>query len=276
MSESRFGPGVRVGVLLPMPFDEALDYAVPEGMTLAAGDFVAVELGTRQTVGVVWGPGGASVARARLKEVTARLPTAPLPATMRRFLARAAQYTMTPLGMMLRLATRVPDLGAPPKTVTRWHLGPARPEEHPAEHPMRMTPARQRVIAVLEQHGGLGFAAAELARLAGVTPSVVKGLADAGALVAREVPSDQPYPPLWGQALGQHLSEAQVAAAETLRAAVAARRFGVTLLKGVTGSGKTEVYLEAVAECIAQGRQALVLLPEVALTPGFLARVEAF
>ncbi len=275
MSESRFGPGVRVGVLLPMPFDEALDYAVPEGMTLAAGDFVAVELGTRQTVGVVWGAGGASVARARLKEVTARLPTAPLPATMRRFLARAAQYTMTPLGMMLRLATRVPDLGAPPKTVTRWHLGPARPEEHPAEHPMRMTPARQRVIAVLEQHGGLGFAAAELARLAGVTPSVVKGLADAGALVAREVPSDQPYPPLWGQALGQHLSEAQVAAAETLRAAVAARRFGVTLLKGVTGSGKTEVYLEAVAECIAQGRQALVLLPEVALTPGFLARVEA-
>jgi primosomal protein N' (replication factor Y) len=104
---------------------------------------------------------------------------------------------------------------------------------------------------------------------------VVKGLADAGALIARTVPADKPYPPLWGQAQGAHLSEAQAAAAETLRADVAAQRFSPTLLKGVTGSGKTEVYLEAVAECIAQGRQALVLLPEVALTPGFLARVES-
>jgi primosomal protein N' (replication factor Y) len=280
MSESRpdsgfgpgFGPGARVGVVLPMPFDAPLDYTVPEGMTLAAGDFVAVELGTRRTVGVVWGAGGQSIASSRLKPVTERLATPPLPEAMRRFLARAAEYTMTPPGMMLRLATRVPDLGAPPKTVTRWHLG--------VERPGRMTPARQRVIAVLEQHGGPGFehggfGSTELARLAGVTPSVIKGLAGVGALVAREVPSDQPYPPLWGQALGQHLSGEQATAAGILRTDVAARRFSATLLKGVTGSGKTEVYLEAVAECIAQGRQALVLLPEVALTPGFLARVEA-
>lgn len=262
-----FGPGAQVGVVLPMPFDGQLDYVVPGGMVLAAGDFVAVELGTRQAVGVVWGAGGQSIAKTRLKEVAQRLAVPPLPAAMRLFLARAAEYTMTPPGMMLRLATRVPELGAPPKTVTRWHLG--------VERPARMTPARQRVIAVLEEHGGLGFAVAELARLAGVTPSVIKGLAVAGVLIAREVPSDQPYPPLWGQAMGQHLSAEQAAAAETLRADVAARAFSTTLLKGVTGSGKTEVYLEAVAECIAQGRQALVLLPEVALTPGFLARVEA-
>ncbi|MFQ5566168.1 MAG: primosomal protein N' [Paracoccaceae bacterium] len=267
MSGARYGPGARVGVVLPMPFAAPLDYAVPEGMALAPGDFVAVELGTRRAVGVVWGPGGGSIARARLKQVTARLAVPPLAAAMRRFLERAADYTMTPLGMMLRLATRVPDLGVPPRTVTRWHLGDARPA--------RMTPARRRVIAVLEEHGGLGFAAGELARLAGVTTSVIRGLADAGALVAREAPGDAPYPPLWGQAPGRHLAAAQAAAAEALRADVAARRFSATLLKGVTGSGKTEVYLEAVAECIARGRQALVLLPEVALTPGFLARVEA-
>ena len=181
MSEARFAPGARVGVLLPMPFGEPLDYTVPEGITLAAGDFVSVELGARQTVGVVWGPGGQpgtrAIARSRLKQVTTRLVTPPLSGTMRRFLGRAADYTMTPLGMMLRLATRVPDLGAPPKTVTRWHLGPAWPRTRPE----KMTPARRRVVAVLEQHGGLGFAAAELARLAGVTSSVIKGLAAAGA-----------------------------------------------------------------------------------------------
>ncbi len=262
-----FGPGGRVGVALPMPFDEPLDYLVPDGMALGPGDFVEVELGTRRARGVVWGTGGQSVDAARLKPVIARLPVSPLPQTMLTFLARAAEYTMTPPGMMLRLATRVPELGAPPKTQTRVTLGLARPE--------RMTPARKRVIEVLEAHGGLGFAPGELARMAGVTPSVVKGLAAAGALVTQEVPADAPYPTLWGQTFGAHLSEAQAGAAATLRGNVAAGKFSATLLKGVTGSGKTEVYLEAVAECIAQGRQALVLLPEVALTPAFLARVEA-
>jgi primosomal protein N' (replication factor Y) len=271
MSGAEFGPGSRVAVLLPMPLEGALDYLVPEGMALAPGDFVTVELGSREAVGVIWGPGGQEMARSRLKEVAARLPVAPLPETMRRFLDRAADYTMTPPGMMLRLATRVPDLGAARKTVTRWRLAPGWAEALPG----RMTAARQRVIKVLEEHGGLGFPPAELARLAGVTPSVIRGLAEAGMLAAREAPADPPYPPLWGQAPGLHLSDAQDTAAEALRAEVAARRFGATLLKGVTGSGKTEVYLEAVAECIAQGRQALVLLPEVALTEGFLARVEA-
>jgi len=275
MSATDIAAGARVGVVLPMPFDGPLDYLVPEGMALAAGDFVAVELGTRQVVGVVWGLGGGGGGRAlptaRLKPVTSRLPVPPLGPAMRRFLGRAADYTMTPPGIMLRLATRVPDLGAPPRTVTRWHLAPAWPNAQPK----RMTAARQRVVAVLEAHGGLGFPLGELARLAGVTPSVVKGLAEAGVLISREVSSDLPYPTLWGQALGGHLSEAQATAAAALRAGVAARRFSATLLKGVTGSGKTEVYLEAVAECIAQGRQALVLLPEVALTPGFLSRVEA-
>ncbi|HUF87809.1 MAG TPA: primosomal protein N' [Thermohalobaculum sp.] len=267
MTETRLEAGARVGVLLPMPLEGPLDYLVPPGEALEAGAFVTVELGTRLTTGVVWGPGEGAVPHARLKPVAGRLPVPPMRPAMRRFLARAAEYTMTPPGMMLRLATRVPELGAAPRTLTRWTLGAARPE--------RMTPARARVIAVLEAHGGLGFPAAELARLAGVTPSVVKGLAEAGALAAREVPGDPPYPPLWGQALGRHLSGAQLEAARLLREDVAAGRFRVTLLKGVTGSGKTEVYLEAVAECIAQGRQALVLLPEVALTAGFLARVEA-
>lgn len=67
----------------------------------------------------------------------------------------------------------------------------------------------------------------------------------------------------------------QVAAGDALVAAVAQGGYGTTLLKGVTGSGKTEVHLEAVAECLRHGRQALVLLPEIALTAEFLTRVEA-
>ena len=257
----------RVGVLLPMPFPGPLDYAVPEGMALAPGDFVKVELGARAVTGVVWGEGEGSIAAERLKPVALRLDARPMRVEMRRFLDRAAAYTMTAPGMMLRLATRVPDLGAPARMRQVWRRGAAEPE--------RMTPARARVLEVLEAHGGLGFSTTDLAREAGVGPSVVKGLADQGALVAAQVPADAPFPELSAQMAGAHLSPDQQAAADTLRADVRAGGFSATLIYGVTGSGKTEVYLEAVAECLAQGRQALVLLPEVALTSGFLDRVEA-
>nr|WP_325166471.1 primosomal protein N' [Thermohalobaculum xanthum] len=264
---ARFWPGARVGVALPMPFPGPLDYLVPEGMALACGDFVSVELGRRQVVGVVWGPGAGDVAAERLKPVAARLDTPPLRAGLRRFIDRAAEYTMTPLGMMLRLATRVPDLGQPPRMRVLLRPTGARPD--------RMTPARARVLDAAAEHGGAGLAPVELARLAGVSAGVVKGLEAAGCLAPHAVPADPPFPPLFGQPPGGHLSQAQAEAAGLLREAVAAGGFSATLLRGVTGSGKTEVYLEAAAECIARGRQALVLLPEVALTPGFLARVEA-
>jgi primosomal protein N' (replication factor Y) len=217
--------------------------------------------------GVVWGPGDGQVPSSKLKEAGPRLDVAPMREPMRRFLERAAEYTLTPLGMMLRLATRVPELGRPPRTRTVWRPG--------AGAPSRMTPARARVLEVAGAYGGAGLAAADLAREAGVTAAVVKGLADAGALVPAEVPADAPYPPLLGQPGGGHLNDDQRAAAEALRAEVAAGAFSATLLHGVTGSGKTEVYLEAVAECLAHGRQALVLLPEVALTSAFIDRVEA-
>ena len=123
--------------------------------------------------------------------------------------------------------------------------------------------------------GGAGLTSADLAREAGTGAAVVKGLADLGALVPEDVAADAPYPPLFGHEMGGHLSEQQRAAAEVLRGRVRDGAFSATLVYGVTGSGKTEVYMEAVAECLARGQQALVLLPEVALTSAFLDRVEA-
>src|SRR5690606_32543906 len=114
----------------------------------------------------------------------------------------------------------------------------------------------------------------ELAGLAGVGTAVVKGLVNQGAVIEEEAPRDLPFPRLDPDLPGKMLAEDQATAAATLRAGVKAGHYATTLLKGVTGSGKTEVYLEAVAECLRKGRQALVLLPEIALTAEFLARVE--
>ncbi|PQO24027.1 primosomal protein N' [Rhodobacteraceae bacterium WD3A24] len=261
-----FDEGARLAVLTTQPLDGALDYRAPEGGCWQ-GALVEVPLGPRRVLGVVWGAGQSDLPRARLRPVTRVLDVAPMTPAMRAFLTRAADYTLTPLPAMLRLATRAPGLMEGPATRRLFRLT--------GEVPERMTDARARVLEVFRDYGGAGLALGEVARLAGVGTGVVKGLVKAGAVADEAAPRDVPYPRLDATRPGVALNHDQQAAADRLRAGVAGGGYATTLLKGVTGSGKTEVYLEAVAECLRQGRQALVLLPEIALTAEFLTRVEA-
>ncbi len=264
--DAYFAPGERVGVLTTQPLDRALDYRAPEG-GCRTGDFVEVPLGPRRVLGVVWDAGEGTFDAAKIRPVAGVLDVPRMRPEMRAFLTRAAQYTLTPLPAMLRLATRSPGLGGSPATRRVYARGQGKPD--------RMTEARARVLAALEEYGGLSFTLTELAQMAGTGTGVVKGLVAHGAVVEREAPRDTPYPRLDPDLPGKPLAEDQAAAAAALAGAVASGRYGTTLLRGVTGSGKTEVYLEAVAACLRAGRQALVLLPEIALTAEFLSRVEA-
>ncbi|HDR29041.1 replication restart helicase PriA, partial [Rhodovulum sp.] len=261
----RFAEGARVGVLTAERLDRVLDYLAPEG-GCGTGDFVEVPLGPRRVLGVVWGAGESGFDAAKLRAVTRVLDAAPMRDELRAFLERAADYTLTPLSAMLRLATRAPGLGDAPSMQKVYRRG--------AGLPGRMTEPRARVIELLEGYGGLAFTLGELAGEAGVSPTVVKGLVASGAVLEEDTPRDRPYPRLDPARPGLALEGDQAAAAARLCAGVASGGYGTTLLKGVTGSGKTEVYLEAVAECLRKGRQALVLLPEIALTAEFLGRVE--
>ncbi|MEM7295595.1 MAG: primosomal protein N' [Pseudomonadota bacterium] len=261
-----FTPGEPLSVLTTQPLDRTLDYRAPEtGCCL--GDFVEVPLGPRKVLGVVWGPAEGDYDSAKLRYVLRVLEVPPMAAPMRLFLERAADYTLTPLSAMLRLATRAPGLGGEEVLRRVYRRGPAVPE--------RMTEARRRVLHTLADYGDLAFTLGELAELADVSPSVIKGLADLGALLEEAAPRDRPFPLLDPRRPRTALTRDQAAAAAKLSSALTAGTYGTTLLKGVTGSGKTEVYLEAVATCLAERRQALVLLPEIALTAEFLARVEA-
>ncbi|MFT3690154.1 primosomal protein N' [Paenirhodobacter sp.] len=251
--------GARIAVLTAEPIGRPLDYLAPEG-GCAPGAFVEVPLGPRRVMGVVWGPGGTFDA-ARIRAASRVLDVPPMRAELQKFLIRMGDYTMTPLPAMLRLATRTPGLFDAPGARKVYRLS--------GRDPGRMTEAREKVLEVLRGQDGLYLG--ELAEMAGVTAQVVKGLVKAGAVEETEEPRDLPYPRLDPERPGKALSDEQRTAAQALRG----DGFGVTLLKGVTGSGKTEVYLEAVADCLRRGRQALVLLPEIALTTEFLARVEA-
>jgi primosomal protein N' (replication factor Y) len=202
-----------------------------------------------------------------VRSVIRVLDVAPMTDEMRQFLIKAADYTLTPMNAMLRLATRAPGLGDAPSMRKVYRLG--------TDEPTRMTDARAKVLGVLRDYGGLAFTLKEIAESAGVTTSVVKGLVKLGAVSEEDAPRDVPYPRLDPDRGGKELTSDQAVGAKILSEAVRSGTYGTTLLKGVTGSGKTEVYLEAVAECLRQGRQALVLLPEIALTAEFLTRVEA-
>ena len=265
LTESFFDEGALIGVLTTQPLDRVLDYRAPEG-GCHLGAFVEVPLGPRKVLGVVWGAGRGDWDISKVRSVIRVLDAAPMREELMTFLARAGDYTLTPMPAMLRLATRAPGLGDPPSMRKVYRLGDTTPD--------RMTDARTRVLDVLNDMGGLSLTLKELAEAAGVTTSVVKGLAKLGAVREEDSPRDTPFPRLDPGYSGKDLTEDQAKSSATLRAAVATRAYGTTLLKGVTGSGKTEVYLEAVAECLKQGRQALVLLPEIALTAEFLTRVE--
>ena len=266
MTRPLFYPhGARIAVLTQEVVG-VLDYLAPEG-GVRLGQLVVVPLGPRRVMGAVWGPGMGDFDMAKLRPVARLIDAPPLAPEMIEFLTRMGEYTLTPLPSMLRMATRAPDLDQPPSARRIIHRAGPEPE--------RMTDPRAAVLRVIEEHGGAGFAPGELAQLAGVSSGVVQGLVKAGTLAETLAPRDTPYPHLDPDLPGKPLAADQAEAAAKLRRALGQRGYGTTLLRGVTGSGKTEVYLEAVAECLRQGRQALVLLPEIALSSEFLDRVEA-
>ncbi len=261
-----YDAGDLIAVLTTQPLGRPLDYRAPEG-GCCLGAFVEVPLGPRKVLGVVWGPGQGDYDPAKIRAAYRVLDTAPMREEMRAFLTRAADYTLTPLPAMLRLATRAPGLGDPPSMRKVYRRGTREPD--------KLTAARKKVLAALSEYGDLSFTLKELAEMAGVGTSVVKGLVAQGAVLEEDSPRDLPFARLNPALPAKELTADQAVAAERLAAAVASEQYGTTLLRGVTGSGKTEVYLEAVAAALRQGRQALVLLPEIALTAEFLTRVEA-
>jgi primosomal protein N' (replication factor Y) len=259
-----FNEGDLVAVLTSQPLDRMLDYKAPEGGCWL-GAFVEVPLGPRKVLGVVWAPGMGDFDYAKTRSVIQVLDVAPMLQSMQKFLRRVSDYTLTPMPKMLRLATRAPGLGDPTSMRHVYRIGDV--------EVTRMTDTRQRVLALFEEFPEQCFTLKELAEAAEVTTSVVRGLVKLGAVAEHATPQDMPFPMLDPSLPSKKLSDDQEAAVEYLKGNEAG--YSTTLLKGVTGSGKTEVYLEAVAACLKQGRQALVLLPEIALTSEFLTRVEA-
>ena len=261
----------RVKVLFPLPLFKAYDYLAPEGAALAPGTFVVAPFGPNLVRGVVW-PGEAENSaetenfdESKLKRIDTALDAPPLAPAVIDFIDWVAGYTMFPAGSVLRLVMRAGDALEPPAGVVGYRATGAKPE--------RMTPQREAALAAASD---APLAAKELAEKAGVTDGVIRGLAKAGALEALRIDPDPPFEAPDPDRASRDLSPEQNEAARDIIRLMSGEAPAPVLLDGVTGSGKTEVYLEAAAEILRRepDAQILIMLPEIALTLPFLKRIE--
>jgi len=247
---------VMVGVAVEGPYS----YRVPEGMHVERGSIVVVPLGPRPTFGVVWGAPKDNVAHNRLKDISRVFDVPPLSEELLRLVDWVSRYTLAAPGMVLRGVLRSSEALEPEKPIIAYRYTGVEPE--------RMTDTRARVIDHVMD--GMAWAKAALVGATGVSPSVIDGLAKQGVLEQVELPPPPVVEAPDPDAAPPKLNPEQQEALDSFRAMPDG--FGVALLDGVTGGGKTEVFFEAVADCLKAGRQAVILLPEIALTHTFLAR----
>jgi primosomal protein N' (replication factor Y) len=245
-----------------------LDYRIPHGMSVTPGSIVLAPLGPRQLPGVVWDPdrmpSDAEVGDNRLRNLVSVYDLPPLSAPLMRLIEWTASYYLAPPAAVLRMALASASALDDRRSVIEYCAT--------GNVPDRLTPQRAQALERIGERQGL---VRELAMIGDVSDAVIRGLVKIGAIEGVEVSIDDAYPLPDPDFAPPELSDEQTAAATELVAATEARDFAPILLDGVTGSGKTEVYFEAIAAALRAGRQTLVLLPEIALTEPFLRRFEA-
>jgi primosomal protein N' (replication factor Y) len=244
-----------------------LDYRIPDGMPVGPGTIVLAPLGPRQITGVAWEAERlptTEVEEKRLRPLLAAYDLPPLAEPLRRLIEWTADYYLAPIAAVLRMSLASASALDGARTVIEYRATGLVPD--------RLTPQRAQAMERIGQRQGL---VRELALAADVSDAVIRGLVKAGAIEAVEVTIDDPFPHPDPDHAAPVLEGEQREVAATLMQAVEAQSFAPFLLDGVTGSGKTEVYFEAIAQALRQGRQTLVLLPEIALTEPFLKRFEA-
>lgn len=259
-------------IAVPVPLRGLFDYLPPkQGPVPVPGSRCEVEFGHRKLIGVVWDSGPASQAPASLKRVRRVIDDEPvLDPDLLALCQHVADYYHHPLGEVV--ATALPVLVRQGEQArVRGELFWCLTERGRYADPDALTraPRQQQALRLLLEHPR-GMAQPMLAAL-GITRDVMRALEARGWVELREaMPESRPPTQLLGEVPLSPGSE-QLAAIRALREATG---FAPYLLDGITGSGKTEVYLQAMEPLLEEGRQVLVLVPEIGLTPQTVRRFE--
>ena len=253
-----------VSILTDQPINEGLlSYLVPFD-SISVGQFVEIPIGSRYCVGVVWGSSSIKIDNNRLKYIARVLEIPPMTSELRKFLNQLANYTVNPLNKVFKLSLCAQNLIRPPKGKKFYNASDLKLETN--------TPKRQKIVEFLKQAPEQLFSMKELTSALDISPRLINELTQLGNIKVQWRTEFNPYQKFVGK-FSNTLSISQKSASSQLRELVRKQTYSTTLLRGVTGSGKTEVYLDAVSEALIIGKQVLVLIPEIALSIDFVRRV---
>jgi primosomal protein N' (replication factor Y) len=256
----------RISVLVPLPIDQCYTYGMDQDTMLAIGSYVRVAVGAKSVIGVVWDePADERFAIKKIKMIGEVFDVPPLTKEHQIFVDRMARYTMSPRGSILKMTLNTPAGLEPPKAQTHYKL--------PFEARAATTQKREVIMDALRAHPTGVMRPKALSDAAKTSASTLKAMVQDGELEQIQVPES--YPCLTPKLKCNDdvvLSDDQSAAAIRVVKAIKDDKFKPFVLDGVTGSGKTEVYFEALAAAIEKGQQVLILLPEIALSNVFLER----
>ncbi len=276
MPETALMPTLRLlQVAVPVPMFAVFDYSVPESFAMPPiGARVSVPFGHKTYVGMVIGhPVDSSLESTRLKPIVQVMDTKPLlPDTVFNLLAWAAHYYHYPLGEVFSVAlpTLLRQTDSLDNILTAWRVIAPCPV-----NPDKLTERQKTLYNLLKSQGNQGLSQPLL--LSQNTPaSVLSQLTKKGVIEPFELSEHTPQQRLKAKSalLVQHapltLNTEQSQAVQAILPHL--EKFRGILLEGVTGSGKTEVYLQIMAKVLARGQQVLVLVPEIGLTPQTVGR----
>lgn len=250
-------------LLFPRPFNALYSYIVPASIPeLTCGDFVLAPLGRGQEIGIVWEMTQEKPQFPHLKSLSTKFDLPPLCPALRHLIDWGAFYYFFPKGLVLKLALPIKEaITYAPKDVFY--------KINPDIIPDKLTKDRKILLDYIQENPGGTLST--ILEATNISKAVFKGVFEKNWLQATEKNTvflkDFSY-----SYLKPELSPLQEKAAHNLNQQVTDQKYQVTLLDGVTGSGKTEVYFEGIAKALEIGKQSLVLMPEIALTSQWLTR----
>lgn len=252
---------VKISVLLPLPLNDGFDYEHPH--PLPPGTLVKVSFGSRELYGITWESKGTKNSSPKtLKPILTAFERVQLPETSIKFLMWVSDYTMSSRGQILKMILPTPEVFEA-KGESLYGF---------AKQPQRLTPQRQKVIDFFKDSPA-PLSLNDLSKEIGVSKAILNGLLKDGVLCPQgEGTWMAPMAPPQTPPQKPQLSEDQFVAAEEIKKSLETYLFHTFLLEGVTGSGKTEVYFEAIDHVLEKGGQALIMLPEISLSTQWLQR----
>ena len=261
-----FSAGTVVKVLVSNIPSAGYDYRLT--VPAEVGNFVAVRVMNRLCVGLVWGIGDSSLPENKIKDVSL-VYNAKMPISDMQWLLRMSEWTLIPMGMVLRLIVNIPDAFSPPRMEQLYSCN--------FDAGIRLTQSRQAVLDAFASNDNDPMTVADIQNIARVSSAVVRTMIKSNSLIPtmQREKSVEDYMYNYQDLGNIILNQQQQTAADVINDAIEKSGFSVFLIDGITGSGKTQVYFDSAWRAYQKGYSVLLMMPEIALTAQFMSRFES-